>query len=298
MSFERPKYVCCQCGRTLSENSFYRSNSPIYSAIGHLAICKACLTEDYRVFKSEKMGAGDIAMQRICMLTDTYYDKEIFLSCDEKNDKVVGSYFRQVNLSQYKNRTFGDSMLSGNHKQDAMEEMNKQDFAKERNESVDQRLIRKWGNGLTADDYEALEAHYKYLKSANPNCDSNQEIFIIDLCYIKIQQMKAYLDQKIDDYNKLTEQYRKTFRDAKLTISKDESGIINDSWGEWIERISQYTPEEYYKNRKLFKDFDGLGEYITRFLYRPLRNLMHGTNERDNEYFVPDGSDSDGYTED
>jgi len=52
--------------------------------------------------------------------------------------------------------------------------------------------------------------------------------------------------------------------------------------------ISKYTPEEYYKDKKLYKDFDGIGEYFKRFVLRPLKNLQLGTTDRDKEFFVSD----------
>ena len=289
----KDKFVCYQCGRVLPENGFFKSNSPLFKVIGHLPICKTCLSEDFKTYKAEYMGSSEIAMQRICMMTDVYYDSDLFNSCDTIDDKVVGTYFKQTNLGQYKGKTFGDTLDSGFYFRDSADRHNAKDLEKENEVTVDPKLIQKWGSGLSPSDYYSLEDHYKYLKSANPNCDNNQEIFIIELCYIKVQQMKSYKDQKIDDYNKLTEQYRKTFKDAQLKIAQDDVGTNNDSWGEWIERISQYTPEEYYKNKKLYKDFDGLGDYINRFLFRPLRNLMHGSTDRDTEYFVPDDGDTD-----
>ena len=52
--------------------------------------------------------------------------------------------------------------------------------------------------------------------------------------------------------------------------------------------ISKYTPEEYYKDKTLYKDFDGIGDYFKRFVLRPLRNLQLGTTDRDKEFFVSD----------
>ena len=55
--------------------------------------------------------------------------------------------------------------------------------------------------------------------------------------------------------------------------------------------IEQYTPAEYYKNQKRHKDADGLGDYISRFFTRPLKNLMFSTSDRDSEYYVKDEED-------
>lgn len=108
-----------------------------------------------------------------------------------------------------------------------------------------------------------------------------------------MQQMKAVREGEIDNYNKLTESYRKSFQQAGLKTVKETN--INEDFliGVNAETIEKYTPAEYYKNKKLFADNDGIGGYIERFLLRPLRNLMHGTKDRDYEFYVKEEGDTD-----
>ena len=154
--------------------------------------------------------------------------------------------------------------------------------------TIPESVRARWGSGLSDDDYKTLEEHYRYLKKANPDFDSNQEIFIMDLCQTKMQQTNAMKSGRTDDYIKLTESYRKTFSQAGLKTTPDSNESNNESWGTWIGMISKYTPEEYYKDKTLYKDFDGIGEYFKRFVLRPLKNLQFGTTDRDKEYFVSD----------
>lgn len=58
--------------------------------------------------------------------------------------------------------------------------------------------------------------------------------------------------------------------------------------------IEKYTPAEYYKNQELFKDYDNIKDYFDRFILRPLKNLMHGTVDRDYEYRVKEEEDANG----
>ena len=55
-----------------------------------------------------------------------------------------------------------------------------------------------------------------------------------------------------------------------------------------IEEIEKYTPAEYYKDKKLFKDTDEIGNYWERFIKRPLKNLILGSKVRDTEFYVKD----------
>ena len=72
-----------------------------------------------------------------------------------------------------------------------------------------------------------MERHYDSLVAANPRSNSNQEIYIMDLCYTKMQQLKAIRDGNVDNYNKLTESYRKSFKEAGLKTVQDND-INND----------------------------------------------------------------------
>lgn len=223
-------------------------------------------------------------MQRICMAFDIYYSDAILRSCDTSNNKFIGKYLRSFNQNQYKGKTFDSNIDEGFHFSSnfGINEMDDDGSAK-----IDPDLIKRWGAGLDVVDYDTLENHYNYLKSANPRSDNNnQEIFINNLCYTQMQLMKAVRQGRVDDYSKLTESYRKTFTQAGLKTVASASEMDAPIAGVTIETIERYTPAEYYKNKKLFKDFDGLGDYISRFLTRPLRNLQFGTNDRDCEYYV------------
>lgn len=239
------------------------------------------------------------AMQRMCMAFDIYFNEDVFDSCDTKDDAVVGKYFRKMNLGQYRDKKFDDSLdeglfeLSGDRKKvkgKRVAIVDEYDNVQEETESskISPKDIEKWGIGFDIVDYGILNSHYKFLKKVNPNCDNNQEIFINDLCYTKMQQLKAVREGRVDDYSKLTESYRKTFQQAGLKTVQDENKTSDDCWSQWTGIISQYTPEEYYKDKQLYADWDDLGEYYQRMAVRPLKNLQLGTNERDKEYYVHD----------
>ncbi len=290
-SQEPKEYVCCQCNKSFSSlNQFFKTYSGLYAGTGYLPICKKCLMELYHKY-TEKYGDNKKAMYRLCMAFDLYYSEALFDSCNDGTDKILGSYIRMLNMVQYHGRTFDtsldeDSSLFTRKKQPENENDGSEN-------EVDPADIEKWGWGFDNTDYGVLNSHYKLLKNTNPNCDSNQEIFIIELCYTKMQQMKAVREGEIDNYNKLTESYRKSFQQAGLKTVKETN--INEDFliGVNAETIEKYTPAEYYKNKKLFADNDGIGGYIERFLLRPLRNLMHGTKDRDYEFYVKEEGDTD-----
>lgn len=299
------KCVCCSCGEPLALTKFYKSNSVFY-ADGHLPICKECFSSKFGHFAAE-YHSNKMAMQRMCMTFDIYFNEVAFDSCDTDDSTVLGNYFRKLNLSQHKGKTFEDSIkegfdLSGDRKpvKETQEVVNvdNDDDENENADMIDPADIEKWGAGLEPTDYTILNSHYRLLSSSNPQCDGNAEIFIIDLCYTKMQQMKAVRESRVDDYKKLTESYIKSFTQAGLKTVKDTNAMEDFTIGVNAETIEKYTPAEYYKNRSLYKDHDNIGDYIDRFLLRPLRNLMRGTKDRDAEFFVKDEEENDGFTDD
>lgn len=282
------EYRCMKCGRIDSKPTyFYRSYSDLFNNSGYMPICKDCLAQVYNKYLLKYRDIRK-AVKRVCMAYDMYYSDKIIESClNSYQDATppIGDYIRKLNIIQNKKKTFDNTidesfLFDINTKIDNAEE---QPIT-----TIPESVRMRWGSGLSDDDYKTLEEHYKYLKKANPDFDSNQEIFIMDLCQTKMQQMRAMKSGRTDDYIKLTESYRKTFAQAGLKTTSDVAESNNESWGTWISMISKYTPEEYYKDKKLYKDFDGIGEYFKRFVLRPLKNLQLGTTDRDKEFFVSD----------
>ena len=300
-------YVCCQCGQGYNSLSyFYKVNSGMYASLGYIPVCKTCIGRLLDVYSVRYVSAKK-GLQRICMLFDLYYKDNLFEKSFDGHDVVFGSYMRLLNMTQYRGKTFDHTIRDGFSFEDipeVVEAQSKKSSASnakedsEKSSAIDEKDIEKWGDGFLSADYEILNAHYKYLKNANPNCDSNQEIFINDLCYTHMLKMRALREGSVDNHNKLTEQYRKTFSQAGLKTIRDSSANEDFTIGVNAELIEKYTPAEYYKNKELYRDFDDIGGYFERFILRPLRNLMHGTTDRDHEFYVKEEEDVNELTED
>lgn len=296
------KRVCCTCGEPQKLSNYYKSYSEFYID-SLLPICKDCFAHKFgeyaKTYKSNKM-----AMQRMCMTFDIYFNEDMFDSCDTNNETVVGNYFRKLNMKQNRGKTFENSIeegafdLSGDRKRvkgKRVAFVDEYDNVQEEtaDEKIDPKDIEKWGIGYDAADYVTLNSHFKYLKNANPNCDSNQEIFVTNLCYIYMKQMKSLRDGDTKAFTDLAGLYMKTFKEAGLKTVKDTSESKDFIAGVSIATIEKYTPAEFYKDQKLYRDYDGIGGIIKRFFTRPLKNLQFGTNEQDEEYSIQDGDDDE-----
>lgn len=294
---------CCKCqdlDKTIDD--FYASNSSLY-ANKHLPICKDCLNRLYKTYALQ-WNDPKRAIKRICSAFDLYYNDKAFDACIKSAKTSIpsfGSYFKKLNMAQCKNKTFDDSIEEGfifvTQEDDADNEIiEENNLEQDANTSTVSEAVRvKWGDGFTDQEYKMLQNHYKYLKKCNPNSDDTQESFINELCFYKMMQEIAVRKKDYDIVSKMGDSYRKTFQASGLRIGGTSDNNTDDCWGVWIERISQYTPEEYYKDKMLFNDYDKIGEYMDRFVKRPLKNLQFDTKERDDEYSVKD--DYDEFTE-
>lgn len=290
-------YYCVKCGKHYKkqDGNFPASQSELYAGNNYkLPICRNCLDELY-TFYCEKLGDEDKALRRVCMKFDIYFNQSLADASNKitKNRSRIHSYISRANLRQYKDKTY-DTTIEEEQTGVIKSEEHLNELKEDGKVSISNATIERWGIGCFSDaDYKVLDDHYKMLKRQNPNCDNNQEIFIKDLCYIKLQQLKAMRNNNIDDFDKLTKLYRDTFKQAGLKTVQETDSSNEETLGVTLATISQYTPEEYYRDKKLYKDFENLGEYISRFVFRPLKNLMTGSKDRDSEYCVKDGDDYD-----
>ena len=76
---------------------------------------------------------------------------------------------------------------------------------------------------------------------------------------------------------------------AQQTAASSGKGV--ETWGMFIKNIEETTPAEYYKNKEMFRDFEGIEEYIARFITRPLKNFVTGS--RDFNISEEDGTEYD-----
>ena len=280
--------LCCHCGeRFPHRTSFYKTKSPLYIE-GILPICKECLNRLF-VLYTKKFNNPRKAVQRICMAFDIYYSEDVFEGTSIQSDKFFSEYMHTLmtNVSARKKATFDDNLDDGfkfaGGKSFTAEVVDKATG------NISKQDTEKWGGGFSKTDYAIMNEHYDLLKKNNPNCDSNQEIFIIDLCYIKMQQLLAARDGRVDDFNKLTDSYRKTFTQASLKAGQADNVDEGDCYGKFLEMISEYSPEEFYTDKKLFADYDEFGEYMSRMVHRPWSNLVNGTTYRDPEFSIGEG---------
>lgn len=288
-------YKCVTCGKrfTTQANNFSYSQSPLFNGNNHyLPTCSHCIDDLVEQY-TKLLGNQNEAIKRVCLHYDIYVSDSLLSSCKkiDAGRSRMKNYIKQCNLFQNSGKTY--STYLSEISKGFVESQEQIDELKARGElSVTQAAYNRFGIGLGNDnDYKILDDHYKMLKKANPNCDSNQEIFIKSLCNLYLIQTRALKDNNTKGYIDANSEYTKTFKQAGLKIIQDEEKNMDDCWGIFMEQISKYTPEEYYKDKKLYEDYDKIGNMFERFVLRPLKNLLCKENVRDSEYNIEDVKD-------
>lgn len=291
------KFRCSCCGRgfTSQDKSFQKTNDVLFqSNNGYLPWCKEC-TDTYTAQTTALYcNNEELAMKDFCQRAGWNYDVNALVASMEtysghRSRSRISHYAAKKNINCDGRKTWIDT-LKHNQQQKEYEVITTREQTKDEDVKVKGSSVDRWGLGFTEMDYKNLDDHYFMLKKNNPNADNNQEIFIKSLCNINMLMVRALQDGDSDKYVKLTEQYSKTFTKAGLKTIQEVDNSADECLGVTLATIAQYTPEEYYKDRGLYKDFDKIGEYFERFVKRPLKNLMTGSTERDHEYYVKDKS--------
>ena len=289
-------YLCCSCKKHFKklDGDFPASQSELYAGLDyHLPICKTCLDKLFMHYTEVYGNDEDKAIRRICMTFDIYYNKSLLNASRKitKDRSRIHTYISRANLLQYKDKTYDTTLDEENNNiitDEQLSDMN----AKELKKLNNNRKI--WGNDYSAEEYDLLNNHYSMLTKQIDSIDFVQETLIRDLCDIKIQQIRARKANDLDKYEKLIKLYQSTLSNAKLKPNNGSTiDDVNDCYGSWLNDIEQFTPAEFYKDKTKYRDFFGLKEYVERFMYRPLKNLITGSREMDDEFSIKNENDGD-----
>jgi hypothetical protein len=154
---------------------------------------------------------------------------------------------------------------------------------------IQKEIIAKWGNGYNELDYVWLENTYSdWVNKYKSDTLSEQKTFKL-LTIKEFQIMKAIENNSNTD--KLEETYLKLMSAGNVT-PRDANASMDDEntkgLGVWTKDIEKYRPAEYFADKKLYKDFDSLVDYLNRFVFRPIKNFLMKTKEYDGEFSIED----------
>ena len=79
---------------------------------------------------------------------------------------------------------------------------------------------------------------------------------------------------------------------AKTSLANSSKAL--DAFGVWIKDIEEKSPAEWYKDKKKFKDIDGIDDYLKKYVTRPIKNFITGSRDFNVDKDVMVDFDNDG----
>ena len=165
------EYRCTCCGHKYKkqETNFGRSKSPIYKGNnGFVSICKNCVAELYEQYVKFYDGDEDAAAERICQITDMYFDLDIWASSrkisESRNGKSrnrISTYISRLNLSQVDGATTYSDTLVRRWEANVENAPTVEDVAKNDDIQTPEEVVRRFGVGFDAGDYDSMQYEYQ-----------------------------------------------------------------------------------------------------------------------------------------
>lgn len=299
---EIDKITCIKHGGNpiVLSNFYISGRESIFGGIGYIPICKDCLydmtTNYYNIYKDMKL-----SIYYMCRKIDVAFNSNIFeaalgkgLEKDEDiPKKVFQSYITQYNSLGRKNNVFLP-FDDGEHIGEVVATTYDESVINSIDENNIISVIKKdvniadidletqifWGFGFDPKDYVFLETEIANWKQTH-KCDNQAEITLLKEICIKILEIR-----RLREVKKSVAKEQKELQDLMKTASVDpakanvaDGGKTLDAFGSWIKDIEQNEPAEFFEDKKLYQDFDGIKKYTDKYIFRPLKNLITGSRD-------------------
>ena len=286
---DKKTYICSCCGAEYGElnKNFSPTNLPLFKNTGYYPVCKKCMDLFFIEMTEIYSGNEEQAIKYICQMTGVYFNTSP-LGASRKisqHRSRLSTYISKVQINPWIGKTYIDTL------KDEFDEVNGKtiDSIEDLDEVTDYKLtpkmIKFWGAGYETSVYPTLQGYYdELLKLCEGKPDVRKQKMMKNLCLLEYQMSVNIQAGK--DIGTLTNSYKAMFEAAELKTN--DADTSNDSFGTWIMDIEKYSPADYYKDKNKYHDFFGIIEYIERFMFRPLRNLIFGTKEKEKEYWIND----------
>lgn len=290
--------TCCGKSYVSPKSKFPKTHSPIYANNDYyVPICYSCLNKLYGKLRREKGLTDAEAMRNICQKLDVYYMDEAleiqgFMVDDPLSvDNRVGRYIQQVVSKERTGlKTYTDTQVEEKDWQRKMANaslivgLDDDEAIKVKEATAKSRKL--FGNAFNDVELNQMYDEYKDYLNRYKTLNAEQTNLVVTMCQAKVFKDRAAEKNQMREYGDANQMYinaLKSFESLKTTVAKnDEVPTVGVS----IETIEKYTPAEYYKDKKLFKDYDGLEKYVKGHIVRPIKNFFTGSQDKHPVYSV------------
>jgi hypothetical protein len=280
---------CRKCTKSKPPKDFYKSVDSFLDKNGFMSLCRDCISEMY---VSQYNIEHDLrrAIYKVCRIINVLYSEsaiqalETHLKNKERlpdDPKIFGLYKSKIATSM---KGIGAAKMGESVGIDFTFQYENSNVP-ERGEPIDftgsESVIEFWGGDFSVDEYRFLEKELTEWKQSYSCQNKAEEFFMKQICLkaLELENARKGGGGSVDGILKSMQELLKngSLTPAQQTAASSGKGI--ETWGMFIKSIEETTPAEYYKDKELFKDFDGIGEYIKKYITRPLKNFVTGSRD-------------------
>jgi hypothetical protein len=289
---------CRKCMKMKKSGEFMKATDSIDSN-GFMSICKDCISELYvRIYSTEH--TIERALLRVCRMINLKYSEAAITTTlshlntqgkDPGDPSVVGIYKSKLIATQkteMSKRDMTDDFTFREPSKTIITDENSIENSGEDEEFIIY-LKRFWGEQLTNEQYAFLESELDRYKKTHKCGNASEESLLRQICFAELDIRECRQEGKSPDgaITRLQQLMKTASIDpAKAAIAG--AGKSQETFSDFIATIEQNEPADYYKDKKLFKDFDNIEWYFKKYVTRPLKNFI--TQSRD---FNVEQDDSD-----
>ena len=235
------KCLSCQCEKSIDD--YYVSNNKLH-ADGLIPWCIDCVKD---MSTKETGEIDEEKFEEILRQIDRPYYKDVLASAEVEHAKrnkdipqaavkfygesIIGWYFKSINISQNKDKTYGDSVKSGfyrnpenasitkNNQKQSVESYDSDENSYSQNETDDATIYSEvWMGNYTQKDIQYLDKYYAGLQRDYKIITENHRDYARKIAKASLQMDKAF-DDMINGVNGADAKY-KNAKDAFDTLSK------------------------------------------------------------------------------
>lgn len=196
---------CCRCGKPYPKRKgyFYANHSASYKGTGYISVCRTCVDEmfDFYMLQCHDM---KVALRQVCRKLDLYWNELIYEFVEKKNTSysILQAYLQKVNTMTYMGKCYDDTLMEEDMlwsfgKQIIADSDDNADISTDDDEHiVTSEMIKFWGQGLSEEDYIALEQR-KNQRISDIAKDKCVDPSSFDLGTLEIIKQLAIIDLEI-----------------------------------------------------------------------------------------------------
>lgn len=297
------KIMCVKHGSNpISISNFYVAGEmSVFAGLGYIPICKRCIYKMMEEYYRDKKDMKE-SMYCVCRKLDIAFDTNIFegsLTNDKQTaTRVFQGYITQYNSLGARNGTMlvfdQGEHVGGVQVEEKRMNIIEGDVDKFTTTKTMGELTATWGSGFTNEEYTFLEMEYEEWTTRHKCDEYSEEVLYKEICLqiLDIRKERANqrdVSKKVDSLQKLMTSANVKPADASALKSAENVNAL----GLWTRDIEKYRPAEYFDKKSKYADHDGFKDYIDRMMLRPLKNLLTGSRDFDNEFSIDGQSDAD-----